>query len=358
METENNKKNLLSRREFFKKAASSTLPFIAAMTVSSFWGCSKDSVVSGCNGCASSCEDSCSGSNASNACSDCSSTCSNSCKGSAKSSNDNNNSSSNDKYIAVDLGLGALWATYNFGATKEEEFGKYVCWADPTGEKKTTDEIDYYAISNPPRNISGTQYDVARMQWKNGWRTPTQNEAKELISKCSWKFEHRNGIPGQRITGPSGKSIFLPCAGYYSGEKAYSINEAALYWTATADTTPTYDIHGNKYPVKSAFIINFGAREGTAKTANNGLLFNGGRTVLRPVKDSNTGCKDCSSGCSSGCDNSCDGTCTAYCSSTCTASCGEDCTGGCNNACVGQCQFVCTKACDNQCVWLCTGFSG
>ena len=194
------------------------------------------------------------------------------------------------------------------------------------------------------------------MQWKNGWRIPTQNEAKELLNKCSWKYETLNGVPGQRITGPNGKSIFLPSAGYLYKEVAYYVNEAGNYWTATADTKPSYDINGNKLPIRSAFVLNFGSNNGHG-TANNGLLFTDGRTVIRPVKDSNNGCKNCTSGCSTGCANSCDNSCTAYCSSSCTATCGKDCTNGCTDYCKGQCQNGCVRACDNQCVWLCRGYS-
>lgn len=379
MNNKNKHKELLTRREFFRKAAKGTLPFIAAMTLPSFLsscgGGNDDPINTGCDGCSGSCEavcqescsagckESCTNSNANSSCSDCSATCesgckeecSNTCKNSAKDNNDN--SEENDNHTAVDLGLGALWSTCNYGATSEEDFGKYVCWADPTGEKTTSYEVDYYSTSNPPTNISGTQYDVARMQWKNGWRIPTQNEAKELINKCSWKFETLKGIPGQRITGPNGKSIFLPLAGHYYKEKAYNIKEASNYWTATADTKPSYDINGKKNPVNSAYVLNFGTNNGNG-TANNSLLFADARAVIRPVKDSSKGCKDCASGCSSGCANSCDNSCTAYCTSSCTASCGEDCTNGCTDNCHGQCQNACVKACDDQCVWLCKGFSG
>lgn len=374
-----NNKELLSRRDFFRKAAINTLPFIAAIAVPPiFTACTSEPTPtpSGCDGCSStcegscgkscsgSCEESCAGSSSSSSCSDCSTTCkggcknecSNTCKNSAKSNNEN--SEDKDNYTAVDLGLGALWATFNYGAASEEDLGKYVCWADPTGEKKTSQEVDYYSTSNPPTNISGTQYDVVRMQWKNGWRIPTQNEAKELIKKCSWKFETVKGIPGQRVIGPNGKSIFLPLAGYFYKEKAYYIKEAGNYWTATADTKPSYDSSGKKYPIRSAFVLNFGSKNNGNETVNNSLFFAESRTVIRPVKDSNSGCKDCSSGCSTGCANSCDNNCTAYCSSSCTASCGKDCTNGCTDNCKGQCQRVCTKACDNQCVWLCRGFSG
>jgi hypothetical protein len=369
MDKKNNKKELLSRRDFFKKAAISTLPFIAAVAVPSFLSsCSSEPTPSpsGCNGCSSTCEGSCNescyGNSSNSSCSDCSSTCkgnckdgcSNTCKNTAKS---DANTGDKDNHTAVDLGLGALWATYNYGASSEVDFGKYVCWADPSGVKTTSNEVDYYSTSNPPRNISGTQYDVARMQWKNGWRIPTQQEAKELINKCSWKFETLKGVPGQRVTGPNGKSIFLPLAGYYYKEKANYIKEAGNYWTSTANTEPVYDSKGNKLPIRSAFNLNFGKNNGKG-TANNSLLFDASRAVIRPVKDSNNGCKNCASGCSSGCANSCDNNCTAYCSSSCTASCGEDCTKGCTNYCIGQCQEVCTKACDNQCVWLCRGFSG
>lgn len=50
---------------------------------------------------------------------------------------------------AVDLGLSVKWASWNIGASAPEEFGGRYGWADPTGEKQTT-ELDDYPSATPP----------------------------------------------------------------------------------------------------------------------------------------------------------------------------------------------------------------
>lgn len=376
-------KELLSRREFFRKAAKKTLPFVATLTLPSFLiSCGGDDPIengSGCDNCASTCQggcqggcsggcgDSCKNTNAgSSSCSDCSAACKNDCEGtcsencredcnSSCNNTSTNNSGNGDKYVAVDLGLGVMWASFNVGATKEEEYGGYYGWADPTGEK-TSNDLSDYPSENPPTNICGTQYDIAYMQWGEGWRLPSQNEMKELLNNCSWAPVIVNGVKGQKVTGRTGKSIFLPCGGYRFDGKMYYVGEAGDYWTGTLDNEVRYDIHGNRVKPQSAYVLNFGFTNNKG-TVNNSLL-RSAATLVRPVREGGSGCKDCASGCSSGCANSCDRDCTANCASNCYESCGKDCTKGCTDECVGQCQNGCRKACDNECVWLCTGFSG
>lgn len=58
--------------------------------------------------------------------------------------------------------------------------------------------------------IVGTQYDAATKNWGAGWAMPTTAQLQELIDVCDWKYEGT----GYVVTGPNGKSIFLPAAGY------------------------------------------------------------------------------------------------------------------------------------------------
>lgn len=64
----------------------------------------------------------------------------------------------------LDLGLSVKWASWDMGATKAGEKGGFYGWADPTGEKTSANE-DEYPSANPPACISGTEYDIARVQW-------------------------------------------------------------------------------------------------------------------------------------------------------------------------------------------------
>ena len=43
---------------------------------------------------------------------------------------------------------------------------------------------------------------------------PTKEEQEELISNCDRSKEIKNGVLGFVLTGPNGKSIFLPASGY------------------------------------------------------------------------------------------------------------------------------------------------
>ena len=46
---------------------------------------------------------------------------------------------------------------------------------------------------------------------------PTKEEQEELISNCDRSKEIKNGVLGFVLTGPNGKSIFLPASGYSHG---------------------------------------------------------------------------------------------------------------------------------------------
>jgi hypothetical protein len=139
---------------------------------------------------------------------------------------------------AVDLGLSVKWANYNVGATEPEEYGGYYGWADPTGTK-TTEKLIYYPSADPPGNISGTEYDIARAQWGGSWRMPTSKECKELFDSCTCTWTTQNGVDGMKAVGPNGNSIFLPAAGYRTGTDFYNAGLIGEYWSGTlVDSLP------------------------------------------------------------------------------------------------------------------------
>ena len=156
-------------------------------------------------------------------------------------------------FSAVDLGLSVKWANYNVGASKPEENGGWYGWGDPTGEcwwqcgeyyyGWYTSEYDcyrQYAGGNPPDDISGGEWDYARIAWGSPWRMPTHEEALELIEKCAWEAYTENGVAGAKVTGPNGNSIFLPFAGYRYGETYYGEGRFGHCCTSTLhEGTPT-----------------------------------------------------------------------------------------------------------------------
>ena len=56
--------------------------------------------------------------------------------------------------------------------------------------------------------------DAATSNWGTSWRTPTKDEFKELIEKCTWTWKGN----GYEVKGANGKCIFFPVTGTYSGD--------------------------------------------------------------------------------------------------------------------------------------------
>lgn len=139
----------------------------------------------------------------------------------------------------VDLGLSVKWATCNVGATMPTEYGDYYSWA--ITEPYTHSWFDNTEIEE----ISGTQYDVAHVNWGGTWRMPTNQEMRELLSKCTWEWLSNGAKSGYNITGPNGNTIFFPAAGIYQGEILVTETQA-YYWTSTrypSDPGDAYGLH-------------------------------------------------------------------------------------------------------------------
>lgn len=139
----------------------------------------------------------------------------------------------------VDLGLpsGTLWATCNVGADSPEKYGNYYAW----GETKTKNVYNWetYVHSNGDSDvctdlgdISGTEYDVAHVEWGDDWRIPTYSECKELIDNCTSEWTSVGGVWGRKIIGANGNSIFLPAGGDIIDDKYDSQGQYGWYWTS------------------------------------------------------------------------------------------------------------------------------
>ena len=143
---------------------------------------------------------------------------------------------------AVDLGLpsGTLWASWNVGATKPEEYGGYYAWGE-TLEKETytQDNYKYYDHTkkeyiNIGDDIFGTEYDVAHVMWGDGWHMPTEEQIQELSDKCTWTWiTYNDYVYGYKVTGPNGNSIFLPAPGTRSGTSLSGAGSHGGYWSST-----------------------------------------------------------------------------------------------------------------------------
>ena len=100
---------------------------------------------------------------------------------------------------AIDLGLSVLWANRNLGASKPQEEGLTFVWSEQ---------------------------DQAQLRLDGGWRLPTAAEVDELIAKCKFEVVSRDNVMCCKVTGPSGRSIFLPVV-----RKA---DDRAAFWSSDA----------------------------------------------------------------------------------------------------------------------------
>ena len=151
----------------------------------------------------------------------------------------------------VDLGLSVYWASCNLGATKPEEYGNYYAWGETSPKDSYTEQnYSYYDADKATyidigEDISGTEYDAARVNLGGEWRMPTYDEMDELIKKCTWEWTQINGVNGYKVIGPNGNSIFLPTQNsksvyveYRCSEKHKSSNANAYIIFASNDTNP------------------------------------------------------------------------------------------------------------------------
>ena len=132
----------------------------------------------------------------------------------------------------VDLGLSVYWASCNLGATKPEEYGNYYAWGE-TAPKYTYSQANYSYYDSDKASyidigsdISGTEYDAARVNLGGEWRMPTFDEMNELLLYCTWEWTQINSVNGYKVTGPNNNSIFLPASGY-SGDFSHT---KLYYW--------------------------------------------------------------------------------------------------------------------------------
>lgn len=162
---------------------------------------------------------------------------------------DNPTDQPQDEHEYVDLGLvnaagkTVYWATCNLGASKETDFGYYYAW----GESKNK-------TSFTTANYSNKNADAATVNWGGDWRTPTLEEMNLLVTKCTWT-PVTTGVKGYKVTGPNGKSIFLPAAKMYDGSTQYVSNskgQACYYWTATKVSNDSKAYYLSAYPSADA----------------------------------------------------------------------------------------------------------
>ncbi len=129
---------------------------------------------------------------------------------------------------AIDLGLSVKWAACNLS----------------TNNYDAAIEGDLYRFPSRRDQVKiPDSEDMATKQWGSGWRLPTTAEATELINSCTWEFtQNKEKKKGWRVTGPNGRSIFLPMrkTRFYQGT---FLDTSTWYWlsdNAHISTSPSF----------------------------------------------------------------------------------------------------------------------
>ena len=166
------------------------------------------------------------------------------------------------------MGGSVLWAPWNVGAARAEEYGAYFAWGEINGRKESYDwefyvwmaegmsdmaniskyqvadgqtDGDWYAedkFVGDGKSSLETADDAASANWGNGWRTPKVAELEELMdkSKCQWTWTLNykgtgvNGYVVKSLT--TNGELFLPAAGCRWSVDLYRAGDIGYYWSA------------------------------------------------------------------------------------------------------------------------------
>lgn len=145
----------------------------------------------------------------------------------------------------VDLGLpsGLLWATCNIGASSPEDYGDYYAWGETSTNNGcyTEDNCSTFLVLYSELQTQGyidgegnltSLYDAATVNWGSEWRMPTSNEFNELRDCCTWTWTMQKGVNGYKVTGPNGKNIFMPAAGWHDETSLSDAGYYGYYWSS------------------------------------------------------------------------------------------------------------------------------
>ena len=158
----------------------------------------------------------------------------------------------------VDLGLpsGLLWATRNVGANSPEGYGDYFAWGETQPKSVFNDETYKYfrcdsfgcgytkychdlnyGYNNYVDNLATLlpEDDAATANWGGGARMPTYEEWEELYSNTTSSMVTMNGVYIRCFTGPNGNNLFMPPAGFRSGNELIDFDLLGVYWSSSLE---------------------------------------------------------------------------------------------------------------------------
>ncbi len=150
----------------------------------------------------------------------------------------------------VDLGLasGVKWASFNVGATKPEEYGKYFAWGE-TEPKSVYSWDNYFDTTDggstftkyaaDKKMVLDPEDDAAYVALGGSFRMPTKEDWEELYENCTWTWTtdyNSTGASGMIVTGPNANSIFLPPAGLRESTEE-DVGFGGYYWASSLYTS-------------------------------------------------------------------------------------------------------------------------
>ena len=143
--------------------------------------------------------------------------------------------------VPVDLGLssGTLWGDRNVGANSSTDYGRLYAWGE-TKEKEEYSIYSYVEQLKPSEKITTSKYDAATTELGSEWTLPTEEQFKELISECRWKWKKVDGHNGYEIIGKNRSKIFLPASGWIQSSEVEYRNQYGYYWTSERSTSSQF----------------------------------------------------------------------------------------------------------------------
>ncbi len=143
----------------------------------------------------------------------------------------------------VDLGLTVEWGSLPVGSHNSKEYGRYFSWGETSTKNRYSlntaenaglapSELKQKGIIDSTSGQLTPEHDVATLYASHGWRTPSEEELKDLISYCDWKWTEQNGVKGYSITGTCGGQLFLPANGRKNAQTSQFIGEQGFYWSS------------------------------------------------------------------------------------------------------------------------------
>ena len=178
-------------------------------------------------------------------------------------------------YGYIDMGLSVIWATFDIGATKVGEYGKYFQWGDTEGYtaeqvgrgsgKKYFDWSDYKYCNGSGSTLTkynkNSSYgtvdnktvlepmdDAATVNMGAGWRMPTLAEYQELINACKQTWDSTNKWRIFTLKTDSTKKLVFP-ASSYADRAGVDQDSYGYFWSSSLYTS--YPSNGRNLRVGS-----------------------------------------------------------------------------------------------------------